>query len=66
MKRRHHHFQRPGIAPLHALVAFVGTVVLALVASAALLWPDSATNAADAFARARQGLEHWIPASLSR
>ncbi|NMM77468.1 hypothetical protein B2J86_15615 [Acidovorax sp. SRB_14] len=63
MKRRHH-LQRPGIAPSRALVAFVGTVVLALVASAALLWPDSATNAADALARARQGLEHWIPASL--
>lgn len=56
--------QRPGIAPVRALLAFGVTVVLALIASAALLWPDSATNAADALARARDSLENWLPGTL--
>lgn len=64
MKRRDP-VHRPGIAPSRALLAFGVTVVLALIASAALLWPDSATDAADALARARESLENWLPASLS-
>ena len=63
MKRRHF-MQRPGIAPSRALLAFGVTVVLALIASAALLWPDSATNAADGLARAHEGVENWLPANL--
>ena len=64
MKRRDP-VQRPGIAPSRAFLAFGVTVVLALIASAALLWPDSATDAADALARARESLENWLPARLS-
>ena len=64
MKRRDP-VHRPGIAPSRALLAFGVTVVLALIASAALLWLDSATDAADALARARESLENWLPASLS-
>ncbi len=63
MKRRDP-VQRPGIAPSRALLAFGVTVVLALIASAALLWPDSATNAADALARARESLENWLAGAL--
>ena len=60
MIRRHlvHH---QGIAPSRALLAFGMTVVLALIASAALLWPDSATDAADSLARANESLDNWLP-----
>lgn len=62
MKRRHF-MQRPGMAPSRALLAFGVTVVLALIASAALLWPDAANNAADSIARAHEGVENWLPAT---
>lgn len=62
MKRRH--LPRPHLAPARALVAFVATVVLALVASAAVLWPDSAADAADALAVAPRNLSQLLPAGL--
>ena len=56
MKHRHSSPRRsPALA--RALVAFFATVVLALIASAAVLWPDAATNAADGLALVPTGLE---------
>lgn len=63
MKRRHP-LHRPGIAPSRALLAFGLTVALALIASAALLWPDATTHTADSIARAHEGVENWLPATL--
>lgn len=63
--KHHRPVRRPGLAPLRALMAFGATVVLALIAVAALLWPDSARDMADALAMGRDSLENWLPASLS-
>lgn len=56
MKHRHSSPRRSP-ALVRALVAFGATIVLALVAMAAVLWPDAATNAADGLALAPRGLE---------
>ena len=62
---KHRHFPpRRSPALTRALVAFFATVLLALIASAAVLWPDAATNAADGLASAPRGLEQWLGWSL--
>lgn len=62
--KNHHPLPRRSPALVRAWVAFGATVVLALIASAVVLWPDAATNAADGLAQAPRGLEHWLGLGL--
>lgn len=62
--KHHHPSPRRSPALVRALVAFFATVVLALIASAAVLWPDAATHAVDGLAQAPRGLEQWLGLSL--
>lgn len=61
-----HHPPSPRRSPalVRALVAFLATVVLALIAWATVLWPDAATHAADGLAQVPRGLEQWLGLSL--
>ena len=47
-----------------ALLAFVATVVLAVMATAAVLLPDLTADSADSLARVPSDLGQWIPAGL--
>ena len=47
-----------------ALVAFVGTVVLAVLAAASLLTPDVAVQSVDSMALLPNGLDQILPTSL--
>ena len=64
MPRRRTPQPRRPFATSKALVAFVVTAVLALMAVVALLWPDIATKAADGLAQAPRHIEQWLPAGL--
>lgn len=61
-----HRLQPPRhAAPLRALGAFVSTVLLALMASAALLWPDTTVQSADSLATMAHNLGRAFDAGLS-
>lgn len=47
-----------------ALLAFVATVVLAVMATAAVLLPDSTVNSADSLTRVPSDLGQWIPTGI--
>lgn len=50
--------------PTRALVAFVATVVLAVIASVVVLLPDTTVKSADSLVRVPSDLEQWIPAGI--
>ena len=56
---------RPLSPRARALVTFLGTVVLALLASIALLTPDVARPAVDSLTALPSGLDQILPAGLS-
>lgn len=58
MKR---HPQQPG---MRALAAFVGTVVLAVLAAVSAITPDVVVQSADSTAMLPSGLEEILPAIL--
>lgn len=47
-----------------ALVAFVVTVVLAVVATVVVLLPDATVKSADSLARVPRDWGQWIPAGI--
>ena len=58
MKR---HFLPPGA---RALVAFIGTVVLAVLAAVSLLMPDVAVQSVDSMSNGLTGLDQILSASF--
>ncbi len=61
MKRRHLPPHQP--ARSHPLMAFAATVVLAVSATAVVLLPDVAVQAADALAQLPSGLDAMVSSS---
>lgn len=61
-----HRLQPPRhAAPLRALGAFVSTVLLALMASAALLWPDTTVQSVDSLATMVHNLGRALDAGFA-
>lgn len=56
--------RRPLPPGARALVAFVGTVVLAVLAAASLLTPDVAVQSVDSMSLLPNGLDQILPTSL--
>lgn len=50
--------------PTRALVAFVATVVLAVIASVVVLLPDTTVKSADSLVRVPNDLGQWIPSDI--
>jgi hypothetical protein len=56
---------RPWSSRTRSLVAFAGTVVLAVLASLAVLLPDVAVSSVDSIARLPEELGEVLPRALS-